>query len=50
MEQNTDKFEHNMGDIVLLWTKSPPPTQCISDPLLLFSSFTLMVRHMRKQL
>ena len=39
----------------------PPPTQCISDPLLLFSTFTLMVipiylnfflpnkRHMRKQ-
>ena len=32
MEQNTDKFEHNMGDIVLLWTKSPPPPSASQTP------------------
>ena len=48
-------------EILSLCGLNPPPTQCISDPLLLFSTFTLMVipiylnfflpnkRHMRKQ-
>ena len=50
------------GYVPLRTLTPPPPTQCISDPLLLFSTFTLMVvpiylkkiffpnkRHTRKQ-
>ena len=58
---HTGKFERFMGSIVPLRTLTPPPpTQCISDPLLLFSTCTLMViptklnflpskRHIRSQ-
>ena len=42
-DTHTGRFEHYMGGIVPLWTLTPPPTQCISDPLLLFSTFTKLV-------
>ena len=41
---HTDRFKHYMEGIVPLWTLTPPPpTQCISDPLLLFSTCTQLV-------
>ena len=42
-DNHTGRFEHYMRGIVPLWTGTLTPTQCISDPLLLFRTCTLMV-------